>query len=347
MDRKELENKLEEAASISDLAMIAAAMEETSPGHKEEKKLFMEKARPILGRASVGEAISLANAFGTWTGHNAILQFFAQENGLKNIKEAAWIITAVKDSSTGSFEVVKAIFEAARMFLAGASLAELLIFADKIEDPSRNGTDSLPMEEAVINAAMPKIKNIDDATSLAEAFSVKTGRNRFIRTYAEDNGFTNENEARKLLGLIKGKAFGGEETREVIFSIAKKAGIEIDPATINDDNCTCPACQLRRGLLDGMEKGGLDPGLRGLFGLLSGLNRLESMLTPGTVALTADQLEQALAAAQKSGKLGKVVFNGPGGEILPIKEYLLNDSCRKSLSPEMITVIEKYVAILA
>lgn len=342
MKKEELVSKLNEATSIGDLATIAKAMGDARPDYEEDEKLFLEEARPIIKRASIGDAIFLANAFQTWTGHHAVLQAFAEENGLKSMKDVAWVVGTVENNRGGSFKAVKAIFEAAKTFMADASLEELSSIADKVKDPSNDGSDSLAMEEVIVDAALPKIKAIDDVADLARAFSTKTGRHRLIRTYAEKNGVSTEDEARKLFGLIRqGDNHGSKEAREAVLSAAKKTGIEIDLSTMDDDTCSCPACQLRRSLV-----GGLAGPEMGLLGLLAKLEDLRGSLM-GTAVSGADQLEQALSEAQKSGNLGKVVLNGPAGEILPLKGYLLNENCRKSLPPEMVPVIEKYAAMMA
>jgi len=341
-EREELVGKLNGATSIGDLATIAKAMGDARPGHEEGEDLFMKQSRTILKRASVGDAIFLANAFQTWTGHHAVLKTFTEENGLKSMKDAAWVIGAVEDDRGGSLEAIKAIFEATRTFMADASLEELSTIANKVKDPSGNGRDSLIMEEAIVNAALPKIKAVDDVVCLARAFSVKTGRHRLVTTYAEKNGVSTEDEARRLFGLIRqGDNHGSKEAREAVLAAAKKAGIEIDLSKMDDDTCSCPACQLRRSLLGGLA--GPEMGLLGLLAKLEGLR--ESMM--GTAISTAEQLELALSGAQKSGNLHKIAFSSPSGKTMSVKEFLADEDCRKEMDPEMIPVLEKYAAMMA
>jgi len=355
METAELRTRLNAATSIEELKDIAKAMGDNNsdPNIRKKERIFVAQARPILSQASAASAISLAKAFLTWSGHHGVLGAFVQEKNPQSMTEAILLVEAIEKEQFGSLEAFETILETSLTLIANASLEELAVIAKKIVDPSNTGADSQWAETVVINSALPKIKTCYELAGFAEEFNVQTGRHRLIKAYVEENGISTEREAIKLLKLVKGDKFGGQEAKAAIAVAAKTAGIKIDHSLLKDENCPCPICRSREGAPKAEDPTkSVEGKLIRMLATMALLSALEEKMVNGEGIIngdisTASQLDQILAIAHQNGKLKNVIFGGPFGEKLTIREFMESAHRRQQLPPDMAAVMEKYAAMMA
>lgn len=335
MDRQ---NSPEELIELSYVVMV-------HPDDPDQKNFTQSLRQLMLSKVSkypIEQVLEWAKKSASWLNHD-IVQAAAKRPKL-GAEDVGKLLHSIKDATDSGRTVAENLNRIAVKALEAPSVTTeaLQQIAGAIFDRSENGSGSQALETALIRHLVPRAKTVPEAIETADYFSTKTGRNRFIETFASQHGVKSQAEATDLFLAVRGPDghLHTSEALQAVVKAAKKSGVKIEAEHLRSFRQQQQA-QLFSGQTMELAK------LELLKKILGGEVRPERPpdgLIPMAQPTTLAGMQQLLEQAAQAGQLENVRVADPEtNEPLTLVEMLAKHGRR--MSAETVAIFQHYTSM--